>query len=65
MFFISSAQAQTTAAAGDPGLMSSLIMFGGLFIFMYLFIMYQSINFSSTLPDVVLGVSAYHLRGRT
>ena len=38
MFFISSAQAQTTAAAGDTGLMSSLIMFGGLFIFMYLFI---------------------------
>ena len=41
MFFISSAQAQTTAAAGDPGLMSSLIMFGGLFIFMYLFINYS------------------------
>ena len=38
MFFISSAQAQTSAPAGDPGITGSLIMFGGLFIFMYLFI---------------------------
>ena len=38
MFFISSAQAQTAAGSGDPGITGSLIMFGGLFIFMYLFI---------------------------
>jgi preprotein translocase subunit YajC len=38
LFFISSAQAQSAAPAGDPGMMGSLIMFGGLFIFMYLFI---------------------------
>lgn len=37
MFFISSAHAQS-AATGDPGIMGSVIMFGGLFIFMYLFI---------------------------
>ena len=38
MFFISSAHAQSAAPAGDPGMMGSLIMFGGLFLFMYLFI---------------------------
>jgi len=38
MFFISSAHAQSAAPTGDPGMMGSLIMFGGLFIFMYLFI---------------------------
>ena len=38
MFFISSAHAQSAAPAGDPGITGSLIMFGGLFLFMYLFI---------------------------
>ena len=42
MFFISSAQAQTAAGSGDPGMTGSLIMFGGLFIFMYLFIIRPS-----------------------
>jgi len=38
MFFISSAHAQSAAPAGGQGMMGSLIMFGGLFLFMYLFI---------------------------
>ena len=37
MFFISSAHAQT-AAASEPNPMISLLMFGGLFVFMYFLI---------------------------
>ena len=37
-FFIPSAVAQSSAPAGEPNQFITLIMFGGLFVFMYLFI---------------------------
>ena len=37
MFFVSSAYAQS-AAAGEPNPMISMLMFGGLFVFMYFLI---------------------------
>jgi len=57
MFFISSAHAQSMAAAGDPGLTGSLIMFGGLFIFMYLFIIRPQRKRQKEHTDLLTGLS--------
>lgn len=57
MFFISSAYAQSGTSAGDPGLTGSLIMFGGLFIFMYLFIIRPQRKRQKEHSDLLSGLS--------
>ena len=56
MFFISSAQAQTAAGSGDPDITGSLIMFGGLFIFMYLFIIRPQRKRQKEHTDLITGL---------
>jgi len=57
MFFISNAHAQSGAPAGDPGLTGSLIMFGGLFIFMYLLIIRPQRKRQKEHNDLLTGLS--------
>ena len=55
MFFISNAYAQS-AAAGEPNPMITLLMFGGLFVFMYFLIIRPQRKRQKEHPTVVGGL---------